>query len=1564
MLFVNKLKVLTLMTCLMLVGQGFAGNCDANYEPPENPVWDGSTKTQPCTIGGYYIIDNAAKLAWYAKNYNSGNAKLTADIDLGGKLWTPIAAGQGNDKYTKIFDGDGHVINNLYINGSELAKTNNTYAQNLGFVGTLGGGKIINLILENVDIQASANAGDILGRNDSQISVGAFVGWMNETDNNRVENCMVSGTIRTTGKGQGVGGIVGNAKKGTISNCMSLVEIHTSGSQAYVGGIIGITKTNVTVSSCVYAGPGLVNTGSDGSVGGVVGNVYSGSVKATDSYFEGTLNYNGEEVSGVGKNCGKNCTVKDTTEKVEDTNVEKVTCILNDGEWNESTKECSVTSGNWDVGGTGLSLSGYGKDGYKIVFHANGGVFANGKNTSNKFLQAGLAISADEVLSPSRENFSFAGWARTRDATEVAENLGMVSGKDTIFAVWKPVYTITFNVAPGSFSSDENDNERSKNVVAGERITVEGIGSLPEKICSDPGDHGCNKYLYFTGWTLDKSTILDENELPENYDPENYTTDLASIAADDHKTIYAVWTEVETYTVTFNANEHGKTKVDYVKVGRNETTSAPADPEPQEGYTFGGWFTKDNPQNSFDFSTKITENLVLYAKWTPKPYSITYDMNGRSNQGTNETSYTIETPTFVLVAPADLEVDGYKFDGWFKDAEFKSPADTIIQGTTGNKKFYAKWIKKSYKIVYLATNEANGGASDQIKYHGDPIELLGAGHFSFAGYDQAGWETSDGDQYALNASYETNAPLTLYPTKGDKATYTITYECADFNFDSETYQMGKKRQLKTAPIPRDGYNFTWYVDEQLITPIKEIKNTSYGNLHLRCKWDEIYNITYVLNDPEMDNIVEPYLAVYDKVTLKKSVSRAGYTFVGWYDNPNFTGKVVTEIAKGTIGDMTFYAKWSDPIPYTITYENVNGATNGNATSYTVEDAFTLEPLERDGFVFGGWYTNADFEGEAVTEISHTTGDKILYAKWLEIYTITYAAGEGDDIIGEVAAGTKIEGEDATLSDVGFTREGYTQDGWMTTENGVAVEYAFGATYTDNAALTLYPHWVINTYTVTYNPGANGTGEEFTAVKTHGEDLTLSSVEFTREGYTQDGWMTMEDGVAVEYAFGATYTENAALTLYPHWVAVYTITYAAGEGDGITGEVAAGTKTEGEDATLSAVGFARDGYTQTGWKTEDGSVTYDMGATYTTDASVTLYPIWLKVYTITYELNGGTNAEGNPDSYTSNDLPITLLEPTKSGSKFEGWYYNSDFSGDRVDGIYTVGSDDNITLYAHWLEYPILVKQSGGVKILQNEDNTMTAEIDANSTESVSFTDADDISVRYVTFERTFSESVNSTIMLPFTVSVDEVEGGTFYEFADLTKEEDGMYHFHVKEPSASTLEANKPYIFIPSAKSITFNLNAPVAINTSVDNPTSSGNWHFIGTYQTRTFTSADPEFGFAYGFAGEEKNGLTLGKFHKVKENARLKPMRGYLLYDESRATTKSANAKISERLSIFDLPEDIDVEILSNSGVIIGGGTYNTRTGVFKMDRWYDLQGRKLNGKPTVQGTYYHNGKRVIVK
>lgn len=957
-----------LMFCLLGVGQGFA----ACVQNSNNAVWDGSAKEEPCLVNGYYEINTAAKLAWYGANYSKGNAKLTADIDLGGKLWIPLAAGKGDKFYGKIFDGQNHIIKNLYVNGDELSAINKEYAQNLGFVGVLGDGKVLNLVLENVDIQATTNAGTIINNQDNQISVGAVVGWMSDKGTNVVDNCITSGTIKTTGKSQGVGGIVGNAKKGTISNCMSLVEIQTSGSKAYVGGIIGITKTDVTVTSCVYAGPGLTNTGSEGSVGGITGNVWSGTMTATDSYYEGEgLTYQGNAVSGVGKTC-KDCTVNNTTVNTSEINEDSIACALNGID--TTTGACKTEP--WSVGETSLSLNGYGADGYKIVFDANGGAFANGKADKNKFLDGGMAITADEIENPSRENHNFVGWAMTRDATAPAADLGTVSKTDTIFAVWAPVYIVTFNVAPGVFP-ESGESEKTKQVASGDVITVEGLGTLPTSRCKTyvSGTEGeCATYSYFTGWALTEGAH------------ESDSVSLDTVPASDELVLYAVWTDVETYTVTYNANQHGRTTVDYVRVGAGDTVSAPTDPIADDGYEFVGWYTDADGVNPYQFAAQIHESIVLYAKWALDTFTVAYEMNGVSNAGENPVFYTIETPTFALAAPADSE--GYVFDGWFYDAAFTNKATQVIQGTTGDKTFYAKWSKKTYRVMYLADNNSYGSISDQFVEHGTTITLESAGIFRRAGYEQNGWSTTIGGakEHELGESVTVVAPVTLYPT-WSLATYTITYVCDGCVNDPKnpmTYTYNDQKGIKFAKAP-EGYSFAgWFKEPDFQTQVTQIVKNSYGDLTLYGKQLVLYKITYVGTEQSRNDTL---YTVESVVTFRAPAPRDGYTFDGWYDNAGFEGDSVGGIVTGTSGDKTFYAKWT-PEAFPIVYHNIEGATfeKQNPETYTVEDGnIDLYEPSMAGYNFLGWFISEEAEEPVAGIAAGSTGEAHFYARWEKVY---------------------------------------------------------------------------------------------------------------------------------------------------------------------------------------------------------------------------------------------------------------------------------------------------------------------------------------------------------------------------------------------------------------------------------------------------------------------------------------------------------------------------------------------------------------------------------------------------
>ena len=151
-----------------------------------------------------------------------------------------------------------------------------------------------------------------------------------------------------------------------------------------------------------------------------------------------------------------------------------------------------------------------------------------------------------------------------------------------------------------------------------------------------------------------------------------------------------------------------------------------------------------------------------------------------------------------------------------------------------------------------------------------------------------------------------------------------------------------------------------------------------------------------------------------------------------------------------------------------------------------------------------------------------------------------------------------------------------------------------------------------TYTVKYNANG-GSGAPSNQTKTYGKTLKLSSTKPTRAGYTFQGWGTSSTDTSVNYAAGANYTSNASITLYAIWnINTYTVTYNANGG---TGAPSNQTKTYGVNLTLSSTRPTRTDYTFLGWGTSGSSTTveYAPEASYTANASITLYAIWELAY---------------------------------------------------------------------------------------------------------------------------------------------------------------------------------------------------------------------------------------------------------------------------------------------------------------------------------------------------------------
>ena len=171
------------------------------------------------------------------------------------------------------------------------------------------------------------------------------------------------------------------------------------------------------------------------------------------------------------------------------------------------------------------------------------------------------------------------------------------------------------------------------------------------------------------------------------------------------------------------------------------------------------------------------------------------------------------------------------------------------------------------------------------------------------------------------------------------------------------------------------------------------------------------------------------------------------------------------------------------------------------------------------------------DGTIINTAHTATGKVSVPAK--TSYTISYNANGGS---GAPSSQTKWHGTALTLSSTKPTRTGYSFQGWATSASG-SVAYAAGASYTANAAVTLYAVWKANTYTVSYNANG-GSGAPSSQTKTYGTTLKLSSTKPTRTNYNFLGWATSASATAAQYAAGANYTANAAVTLYAVWELSY------------------------------------------------------------------------------------------------------------------------------------------------------------------------------------------------------------------------------------------------------------------------------------------------------------------------------------------------------------------------------------------------------------------------------------------
>ena len=434
---------------------------------------------------------------------------------------------------------------------------------------------------------------------------------------------------------------------------------------------------------------------------------------------------------------------------------------------------------------------------------------------------------------------------------------------------------------------------------------------------------------------------------------------------------------VETHTVTFDA-QGGSPIPEEQKIRHGEKLTRPNDPT-REGFVFDGWYYQGEKWSFVGYV--VTEDMTLTAQWSEADSGceVTY-ANGFDIDNSGEIpvlSKTVSNATENYDMAQDIQVS--KNCTWSLYADYNGEQEYIL---------------KSMPL------ETGGNTAYLVVFHSDGLRQT---RYLVSIYRQhiRSYAFMNGEEEYSKGTIEENSTL---------------------NAPAEAPQ-------------KDYYDFShWEVNGEEVSFPYLVKNDTVFTAVFT---PTVYSITYELNGGESADNPATFTIETETFNLN-APSRAGYTFAGWFNNSEFSGKSITQIALGSHGNMTLWAKWQAN-ENTLHFDG-NGATSGSMDDMTIAtDASTTLPantFERTYYKFVGWATSADGEVEYENVAQYTMGTEseyTLYAVWKPIeYTITYELN-GGEATGENPTSFTIEDLPMVLNLENAYKKDYTFMGWYATE---------------------------------------------------------------------------------------------------------------------------------------------------------------------------------------------------------------------------------------------------------------------------------------------------------------------------------------------------------------------------------------------------------------------------------------------------------------------------------------------------------------------------------------------------
>ena len=712
------------------------------------------------------------------------------------------------------------------------------------------------------------------------------------------------------------------------------------------------------------------------------------------------------------------------------------------------------------------------------------------------------------------------------------------------------------------------------------------------------------------------------------------TTNPLDITITGKRDITAVF-ELKSYTVTWNANggtvsPASTTKTHGSTLGTLPTPTRASTAE--YSYTFAGWFTAASGGTQISTTTTVTKDVTYYAHWTATKRSYTATFNGNGGSTPSPSSITKEYNVALGTLPTCTRT-GYTFLGWYT----ASSGGTKISTTTVVTKditYYAQWSINSYTLTFNPNGGTVTPTSKNLEYNSVYGTLPTPTRNSDAQYTYtfAGWYTAaTGGTQVTAATKMAAEDTTVYAHwTSNTRSYTVSYQTTygTLNRTSQSVAYNSKGSC-TLTMPDNTAEFTytfvgWYtaangggtkVGSELTLETPAIKGTVIYYAYVT-RSTKSYTHTFNANGGGTVNPATITKVYNTALGTLPTVSRTGYTFVGWFDTSAASGGTQATTTTKVTGTKTWYARWSIN-SYTFTFDK-NGGNTPSSTTITKEyntAVGTLPTCTRNAdntytYAFAGWFdTSASSGGTQLTTTTKVTSNKTWYARWTSTYknyTVTWDGNGGTPS----NSSSSFHYNDALGTLPTATRTGYTFKGWSTSKTGT-VDVSTTTKVTAN--VTYYAVWTINSYTWTFDANG-GTGD---TTKTLNYNATLSTLptasraSTAANNYTFAGWFDTDASTGgTQLTTSTKCTGNK--TWYARWTTStrqYKLTVTAGTGGTVSG---GGTYDYNASATLKAT--ANSGYHFVKWS--DGNTSATRTVTVTKDAT----------YTATFEQNPYLNLD--------------------------------------------------------------------------------------------------------------------------------------------------------------------------------------------------------------------------------------------------------------------------------------------------------------------------------------------------